>query len=137
MPRNPPPEPKRQGTPAALEITPERRYLGTALLQVRAKLGWSQRHLGDAMGVSQCYVSQWETGARDIPASYLLRLRPYGVRPEELFIFAEEEERLVLEAAALRAPPLSSLRPTPPPPPARPAPAPTPPAARPRGKGAA
>lgn len=56
--------------------------LAMQIRQMREERGWTQAELADRIEVSRPYVSQWETGAREVTAKHREALaREFGVDP--------------------------------------------------------
>lgn len=78
--------------------------LGRRLKALRKRLGWSQEHFAERVGISTQYVSNIERGKENPTLDLLLRLaEALKVSPAEMFDFeAEGLERKSLQAGIRR-----------------------------------
>ncbi len=59
--------------------------VGGRVQSARARRGWSQQQLADAVGVRPSTLSRYETGAREFPLTLVLRVaEALRVRPDDL-----------------------------------------------------
>ncbi len=64
---------------------PECVRVGRRVQSARARRGWSQQQLADAVGVRPSTLSRYETGAREFPLSLVMRVaEALRVRPDDL-----------------------------------------------------
>ena len=64
---------------------PDAVRVGGRVQSARARRGWSQQQLADAVGVRPSTLSRYETGAREFPLSLVMRVADaLRVRPDDL-----------------------------------------------------
>ncbi|MEI8239855.1 MAG: helix-turn-helix transcriptional regulator, partial [Actinomycetota bacterium] len=78
-------------TTAALANAPDAPDVGRTVAEARQRHGWTQRELGEQMGIGASLVAKWEQGSRIPPYEWLVELD--RVLATELSIGARPAQR--------------------------------------------